>query len=108
MPNLISVLQSKRSSVTGDSQPKSNNDQSPSSEEKQKQDKDTTKPGIETETGEPDEPDEDEITVTITGPTGENRNYVPYIIAGVGALIILIAGVVLIKTKVIKKGKDKE
>ena len=58
--------------------------------------------------GEPDEPDEDEITVTITGPTGENRNYVPYIIAGVGALIILIAGVVLIKTKVIKKGKDKE
>ena len=58
--------------------------------------------------GEPDEPDEDEITVTITGPTGENRNYVPYIITGVGALIILIAGVVLIKTKVIKKGKDEE
>ena len=58
MPNLISVLQSKRSSVTGDSQPESNNDQSPSSEEKQKQEeqKESTKPG--TETGEPDEPEE--------------------------------------------------
>ena len=55
--------------------------------------------------GEPDEPDEDEITVSITGPTGDNRNYLPYIITGVGALVILIAGVVLIKIKVIKTDK---
>ena len=63
MPNLISVLQSKRSSVTGDSQSESNNDQSPSSEEKQKQDKDTSK--TETEIGGPGEPEEpEEITPT--------------------------------------------
>ena len=56
MPNLISVLQSKRSSVTGDSESKP-------SEEKQKQDKDTSKPGTETEISEPGEPDEpEEIT----------------------------------------------
>lgn len=68
---------------------------------------DTSTPGnYDPVEGEPSEPDEDEITVTITGPTGENRNYVPYIIAGVGALIVLIVGVVLIKTKVIKKDKS--
>lgn len=55
--------------------------------------------------GEPSEPDEDEIIVTITGPTGANRNFVPYIITGIGALAILVAGVVLIKTKVINTGK---
>ena len=55
--------------------------------------------------GEPDEPDEDEITVSITGPTGDNRNYLPYIITGVGALVILIAGIALIKIKVIKTDK---
>lgn len=67
---------------------------------------DTSTPGnYDPVEGNPGEPDEDEITVTITGPTGENRNFVPYIISGIGALIILIAGVVLIKTKVIKTDK---
>ena len=56
MPNLISVLQSKRSSVTGDSESK------PSEEkEKQEEQKDTSK--TETEIGGPGEPDEpEEIT----------------------------------------------
>ena len=58
--------------------------------------------------GEPDEPDEDEITVSITGPTGDNRNYLPYIITGVGALVILIAGIALIKIKVIKTDGETE
>ena len=53
MPNLISVLQSKRSSVTGDAESK------PSEEkEKQEEQKESTKPGTETETNEPDEPEE--------------------------------------------------
>lgn len=40
-------------------------------------------------------------TVTVTPPTGENQNYIIPIIIGVTALIILGAGVVIIKKKVI-------
>lgn len=48
------------------------------------------------------ENDDDTVLVTITAPTGEDRNYVPYIILGVSTLIILGAGVIFIKKKVIK------
>jgi LPXTG-motif cell wall-anchored protein len=41
-------------------------------------------------------------TVIITPPTGDNQNYIIPIIIGVTALIILGAGVVVIKKKVIK------
>lgn len=40
-----------------------------------------------------------EITVTV--PTGENKNYIPYIIMGVSGFIILAAGVIFIKKKVL-------
>lgn len=41
-------------------------------------------------------------TTTITPPTGENRDYLIYIITGIGALLILAAGIIIIKKKVIK------
>ncbi len=49
-----------------------------------------------------EEYDDDNVYVTVTGPTGEDRNYVPYIILGVSTLVILGAGIVFIKKKVIK------
>ena len=51
---------------------------------------------------ETEESDDDTVLVTITSPTGEDRNYVPYIILGISTLIILGAGVIFIKKKVIK------
>ena len=45
--------------------------------------------------------DDDYIYVTVTGPTGENQNYIPYIILGFTTFIILGAGIVLIKKKVL-------
>lgn len=39
--------------------------------------------------------------VTITGPTGDNNNYLPYIVLGISTLIILGAGIVLIIKKVL-------
>ena len=47
------------------------------------------------------EGDDDYVYVTITGPTGANQNYIPYIILGISSLIILVAGVVFIKKKVL-------
>ncbi|HAB67241.1 MAG TPA: hypothetical protein DCE23_07730, partial [Firmicutes bacterium] len=41
-------------------------------------------------------------TVIITPPTGDDKNYLPYIILGITAFIILGAGVVFIKKKVLK------
>lgn len=41
------------------------------------------------------EPDDSDVFITITGPTGENNNYLPYITLGVSALVILGAGVIL-------------
>ena len=40
-------------------------------------------------------------TVTITGPTGENNNYTPYIILGISSLVIVVAGIIFIKKKII-------
>lgn len=39
--------------------------------------------------------------VVITGATGEDRNYVPYIILGITSSILLIVGIILIKRKII-------
>ena len=51
-----------------------------------------------------DEGDDDYVPVIITGPTGENReNYIIYTIVGVSMLILIGAGVVVIKKFVIKK-----
>jgi len=50
----------------------------------------------------PDEPDNDKITMVITPPTGIATNYILYIIAGAMTLIILVAGIVVIKKKVIR------
>ncbi len=41
-------------------------------------------------------------TVVITPPTGENNNYLPYIILGISCLIILGTGIVFIKKKLLK------
>lgn len=48
-----------------------------------------------------EENDDDKVSITITGPTGENRNYIPYVILGISSLIILITGIVFIKKKVL-------
>ena len=47
------------------------------------------------------ENDNDRKYIVVTGPTGENRNYLPYILLGVSSFIILAAGVVFIKKKVL-------
>ena len=40
-------------------------------------------------------------TVTITAPTGENRNYIPFIILGITSLTMISVGIIMIKRKVI-------
>lgn len=45
------------------------------------------------------ESDNDEKIIVITGPTGENKNYLPYVILGISGLITLAAGIILIKKK---------
>lgn len=45
--------------------------------------------------------DDDYIYLTVTGPTGENLNYIPYIILGFSVLGILGAGILIIKKKVL-------
>ncbi len=45
--------------------------------------------------------DDDYRLVTVTEPTGENQNYVIYVILGVSTLIILTAGIIFIKKKVL-------
>ena len=54
-------------------------------------------------TNTPNEPDNNDVEVTITGPTGENRQYVLYGIIGISVLIIVGVGIVIIKRKVLKK-----
>lgn len=49
------------------------------------------------------EPDDDNTEIIITGPTGGNNNYIPYIVLGISCLVILGAGVVFVKKKVIHK-----
>lgn len=48
------------------------------------------------------EQDESQVELVITPPTGENVNYVLYIIAGVATSVILVLGIVIIKKKIIK------
>ena len=45
--------------------------------------------------------DDDYVYLTITGPTGENKNYIPYILLGIAGFIILEIGVIIIKKKVL-------
>ena len=45
--------------------------------------------------------DDDYVYLTVTGPTGENQNYIPYIIFGISAFIILGTGIIFIKKKVL-------
>ena len=47
------------------------------------------------------EPDNGDKTVTITQPTGENKNYLPYIILTISGLGLLVAGIVFIKKKLL-------
>ena len=58
----------------------------------------TSNPGT---LGSPDEPDSDNKYITITGPTGENQNYLPYVILGISGLIILGTGIIFIKKKLL-------
>lgn len=46
------------------------------------------------------ESDNDEKVIVITGPTGENKNYLPYVILGISGLVTLAAGIILIKKKI--------
>ncbi len=48
------------------------------------------------------EPDDDSTGVDITGPTGKGKNYTPYILLTISSLLILAAGILIIKTKVTK------
>ena len=47
------------------------------------------------------EQDDSNKNIVITVPTGENKDYLPYIILTISALIIISSGVVLIKKKVL-------
>ena len=67
------------------------------------EDDDYTIPGdfIPTEGGRDSGGDDDYRLVTVTEPTGEDQNYAIYIILGVSTLIILTAGIIFIKKKVL-------
>ena len=45
--------------------------------------------------------DDDMKVLVITGPTGENNNYLPYILLGISSFIILGTGIIFIKKKVL-------
>lgn len=47
------------------------------------------------------EKDNDTVNIVITGPTGENRNYLPYVLLGISLFIILATGIIFIKKKVL-------
>ena len=52
-------------------------------------------------TNTPNEPDDSYASVTITAPTGENRQYILYGALGISLLIIVGVGIVFIKKKVL-------
>ncbi len=52
-------------------------------------------------TGPEVESDDDVKVLVITGPTGENNNYLPYILLGISSFIILGTGIIFIKKKVL-------
>ena len=56
-------------------------------------------PYTDTYTG--DELDDDEVEITITPPTGETKLYWMYVVIGISTLIVIGAGVVIIKKKVL-------
>ena len=62
---------------------------------------DSTPGNYDPTTNTPDELDDGHVPVTITGPTGENRQYLLYGILGVSALIIIGVGIIIIKKKVL-------
>ncbi len=70
---------------------------------KMEHDGDYTTPGdyVPSETGRVPGGDDDYVYLTVTGPTGENQNYIPYIILGISSFIILGAGIIFIKKKVL-------
>ena len=47
------------------------------------------------------EQDDSNKNIVITVPTGENKDYLPYIILTISVLIMISSGVVLIKKKVL-------
>lgn len=54
-------------------------------------------------TNTPNEPDDDYVGLTITGPTGDNRQYILYGAIGIGILVVVGVGIVIIKRKVLRK-----
>ena len=52
-------------------------------------------------TGPKVESDDDGVVLVITGPTGEDKNYLPYILLGISSFIILGTGIIFIKKKVL-------
>ncbi len=54
-------------------------------------------------TNTPNEPDDDYVGLTITGPTGANRQYVLYGAIGISILVVIGVGIVIIKRKVLRK-----
>ena len=70
---------------------------------KMEHDGDYTIPGdyVPSETGRVTGYDDDYVYLTVTGPTGEDKNYIPYIILGISSFIILGAGIIFIKKKVL-------
>ena len=54
-------------------------------------------------TNTPNEPDDDYVELTITGPTGDDRQYILYGAIGIGILVVVGVGIVIIKRKVLRK-----
>ena len=52
-------------------------------------------------TGPKVESDDDGVVLVITGPTGEDKNYLPYILLGISSFIILGTGIIFIKKKIL-------
>ena len=63
---------------------------------------DGSTPGNYEPSNSPKEPDESEVEIIITGPTGENRNYIIYGIIGLVIIIIFTLGIIFIK-RILKK-----
>ena len=63
---------------------------------------DDTIPGNYVPSESPQEADEDDVEIIITGPTGENLQYLPYVILIISGAVILISGIIFIKKKIIK------
>ena len=68
---------------------------------KEEDDDEYTIPGDYVPSNGPTGGDDDYRYVTVTPPTGENQNYMPYIILGISAFIILGTGIIFIKKKVL-------